>query len=397
MKQYSALVLISLTSILTACGQSEPQSDGVITTIANQRVVIRDEAQKKEICAKQYCEPNYLITEAFARRHDPAPTPTPSTGASPAPTGAPSTGATPAPTGDTYDYSRTKMNLKEAWEVTEGSPEVVVAIIDSGVDLNHPDLKDNLWTNPGEVNGKANADNDGNGYKNDVHGYDFYYGKGDPTDETGHGTHVAGIIAALKNGFGSIGVAPNVKIMPLRFIGPSGSGSTSDAIDAIDYAIKMGAKVISASWGNSGYSSYLADAVKRAQDAGIIFVAAAGNQGRNTVNSPYYPGSYDGVISVASSNQNDKLSSYSNYGSNVTIAAPGDQIFSTYLNDGYTTLSGTSMAAPQISGAVALALSKNQSLTPEALKAALCSSADSVLQGSTQCGRVNVGRLVNSL
>jgi len=395
MKQYSALVLISFTSILTACGQATPPSDGVITTVGNQRVVIRDEAQKKEICAKQYCEPNYLLTEAFARRHDPAPvpTPTPSTGSSPAPTD-PNSGWD---TADTHDYSRTKMNLKEAWTVTEGSPEVVVAIIDSGVDLNHPDLKDNLWTNPGEVNGKANTDNDGNGFKNDVHGYDFYYGKGDPTDETGHGTHVAGIIAALKNGFGSIGVAPNVKVMPLRFIGPSGSGSTSDAIDAIDYAIKMGAKVISASWGNSGYSSYLADAVKRAQDAGIVFVAAAGNQGRNTANSPYYPGSYDGVISVASSNQKDQLSSYSNYGSNVTIAAPGDQIFSTYLNDGYETLSGTSMAAPQISGAVALALSKNQSIPPEALKSALCGSADSVLQGSTQCGRVNVGRLLNSL
>jgi subtilisin family serine protease len=393
MKKISVLVLGSVSLILTACGQSEPQSDGVITTVNHQRVVIRDEAKKKELCAQQYCEPNYLITEAFGRSHDPAPVPSP--------TPKPSVSPTPQPgwdTTDTYDYSRTKMNLKEAWEVTEGSPEVIVAIIDSGVDLTHPDLKDNLWTNPGELNGKANSDNDGNGYKNDLHGYDFYYGKGDPTDQTGHGTHVAGTIAALKNNLGVVGVAPNVKIMPLRFIGPGGSGSTNDAIDAIYYAIKMGAKVISASWGNSGYSSYLAQAVKDAQDAGVVFVAAAGNQGRNAANSPYYPGSYDGVVSVGASTAKDTLASYSNYSPNaVTIAAPGDQIYSTYLNNGYETLSGTSMAAPQVSGAIALALSKNKSVTPDQVKSVLCQSADPILQNSVKCGRINVGRLVKSL
>jgi subtilisin family serine protease len=415
MMKFSWVALVTFSFILAACGKAQPESDGVITVINHEKVVIRDQAQQEQVCANQYCEPNYILTEAFGSRRvsDPAPAPIPIPVPTVRPTATPVVNPTATPiatatpvhepsTGfnskDHYDYSRAAMNLQEAWNITEGDPEVIVAVIDSGIDLTHPDLKDNLWTNPAEAKGLAGVDNDGNGYKNDVHGYDFYYSKGDPTDQTGHGTHVAGIIAALKNDLGSVGVAPKVKIMALRFIGPSGTGSTSDAIDAIYYAIRNGAKVISASWGGTGYSSYLAQAIKDAQAAGIVFVAAAGNSSKDTSSTPYYPANYDGVVSVASSGEGDYLASYSNYSSNaVTIAAPGDQIYSTYLKGGYEYLSGTSMAAPQVSGAIALALSKNKSFQPNYLTSALCQSSDAVLTKYTRCGRINIGRLLKNL
>ena len=356
----SPFILFALT--LTACGgKSGPASDGMLSMVNNKLTVIRDTQKQQAVCKTQYCEPNYILHEAVEAKkvRNPSLAPT-------------ATGVDK--TTDRIDYSLTKMNVQDAWQITEGSSDVIVAIIDSGVDLNHPDLKDNI-----------------------VQGYDFYAKKADPTDEAGHGTHVAGIIAASKNGFGMVGVAPHVKIMPLRFIGPDGSGDTADAIDAIHYAIKMGAKVISASWGGEEYSSFLAQAVKDAQDAGIIFVAAAGNQSYDTTATPYYPGSLPNVVSVASSDENDQLSSYSNFGNTVMIAAPGDDIYSTYLNDGYETLSGTSMAAPQVSGAIALALSKNQSVQPAQLLKTLCQTADAVLRGPTQCGRINVGLLLKNL
>jgi hypothetical protein len=184
------------------------------------------------------------------------------------------------------DSAKMLMNTTSAWRVTEGSPEVVVAVIDSGIQIQHPDLRANLWTNAKEAGGAPGKDLDGNGYAHDVHGYDFYAKKGDPEDENGHGTHTAGTVAALKNGLGVIGVAPQVKIMPLRFLGPQGQGSTADAILAVRYAVRMGARIISASWGGPGYSSYLAQAVQEAIEAGVIFVAAAGNDGNDLSRMP---------------------------------------------------------------------------------------------------------------
>ena len=414
MMQKQVLALVLTGSVLTACGHSKQEQDGVMIRVNHQMQVIRDPAQQKALCATTYCEPNYIIHQTMGQRRssddsaNPAPTATPmvsvSPTASPAVSPTPVARATPTPTAtpavvsNNFNYSRKLMNVESAWSVTQGDPEVVVAVIDSGIDLDHPDLKDSLWTNKKESNGVPGTDNDGNGYKNDVHGYDFFYGKGDPTDETGHGTHCAGIIAAQRDSNGVVGVAPKVKVMALRFIGPDGTGATSDAIDAIYYAIKMGAKVISASWGGEGYSSYLAQAVEDAQKAGVIFVAAAGNDGNDTSRRPFYPGSHEGVISVAASGATDLLSDYSNYGkTSVTIAAPGDDIFSTYLDQGFESLSGSSMAGPQIAGAIALAISKNKSVLPSAVSTALCSTADSAVQDSTKCGRVNVGRLVNSL
>ncbi len=367
----------------------------MITFSGNQMQVLRTKAEQDALCKVQYCEPNYFLYASFGRRRglppvSPRPTPPPvSQPAEPDPVN---------PSQEVMDSAKVLMNTASAWKVTEGSGDVVVAVIDSGMNLNHPDLQGNLWTNAKEAGGGKGQDLDGNGYANDVHGYDFYAKKGDPEDENGHGTHTAGTVAALKNGVGVIGVAPHVKIMPLRFLGPQGQGSTADAILAIRYAVRMGARVISASWGGPGYSSYLAQAIQEATDAGVIFVAAAGNEGNDLSRQPTYPASLPGVITVASSGLGDRLSSFSNYDPNtVLISAPGEQILSTHLKGGYKALSGTSMATPQVSGAIALAISKNRSVTSNQLKAALCNTADSLRSYGTRCGRINIGRFVQSL
>ncbi len=369
-------------------------------TLVNDRVeVIRNAKEQDEICKKQYCEPNYLLYQSFGlRRRSPPQTPRP------APTPPPFTGPAPKPdpvnpANEVVDVAKQLMSTPEAWSVTEGDPEIIVANIDSGIDLDHPDLKANLWVNSKEVGGAPGQDRDGNGYANDVHGYDFYAKNGKPVDQNGHGTHTAGTIAALRNGVGVIGVAPKVKLMALRFIGPEGQGSTADAISAIRYATRMGSKVISASWGGGGYSSLLDQAVQDAQRAGVIFVAAAGNEGKDITRTPTYPANLNGVIAVAATDESDQLTYFSNYGAGaVMIAAPGDKILSTYVGRGYKTLSGTSMATPQVAGAIALALSKNKSLQASAIKSALCSSADPIRGGfGVQCGRINIGRFVKGI
>lgn len=391
-----AASLLSPLFLLTACGQAEPDSDGMITFTGNQLQVLRSKAEQDALCKVQYCEPNYLLYASFGRRRglppvSPRPTPRPT---NPAP-------AEPdpvSPAKEVMDQAKVLMNTASAWRVSEGSPDIVVAVIDSGTNLSHPDLQANLWTNAREQGGAPGQDNDGNGYASDLHGYDFYAKKGDPEDENGHGTHTAGTIAALKNGMGVIGVAPNVKVMPLRFLGPQGQGSTADAILAIRYAVKMGARVISASWGGPGFSSYLAQAVQEAVESGVIFVAAAGNDGMDLSRMPTYPASLPGVITVASSGLQDQLSNFSNYDPNtVLVSAPGEQILSTFLKGGYKALSGTSMATPQVSGAIALALSKNKSVMPNQLKAVLCNTADPLRSYGTRCGRINIGRFIQSL
>ncbi len=384
-----------LTSILSGCSRVTPKSDGVLTQIEGQLVVVRDEQKQKELCENQFCEPNYTLYANFGRgrvREIPQPVRPPS----PSPT--PEIKSTPDPNGDQIDYAKTRMNAPDAWKITEGSSDLIVADIDSGINLSHPDLNNNLWINPKETKSDLGKDHDGNGYANDVHGYDFYSNQSEPEDQNGHGTHTAGTIAAAKNGLGVIGVAPRVKIMALRFLGPQGEGTTDGAIRAIQYAVKMGAKIISASWGGSGYSSYLAQAVKDAQNAGVVFVAAAGNEGEDLSYQPTYPASLPGVIAVGASDQNDQLTYFSNFGVNtVMIAAPGNEIYSTYLNHGYETLSGTSMATPQVSGAVALALSVNPHLSTEQIRNTLCSTADPVISGKIRCGRINVGRFIENI
>ncbi|MBU6155047.1 MAG: S8 family serine peptidase [Bdellovibrionales bacterium] len=399
MKKNGFFLGLVLVFSLSACGRGEPESDGVITLVDDKVEVIRESGLQEEICKKQYCEPNYLLDQSFGLRRR-----SPPRSSRPLPVPPPFAGPTPKPdpvdpASEVVDVAKQLMNTPEAWGVTEGSPEVIVADIDSGIDLDHPDLKDNLWTNAKEVGSPPGQDRDGNGYANDVHGYDFYAKNGSPVDQNGHGTHTAGTIAAIRNGVGVIGVAPKVKLMALRFIGPQGQGSTADAISAIRYATRMGAKIISASWGGGGYSSFLDQAVQDAQKAGVIFVAAAGNEGKDISRFPTYPANLDGVIAVAATDSYDQLTYFSNYGASaVMIAAPGDQILSTFVGQGYKTLSGTSMATPQVAGAIALALSKNKSLQASAIKSALCSSADPVRNGfGVQCGRINVGRFVRGI
>jgi subtilisin family serine protease len=224
------------------------------------------------------------------------------------------------------------IDAPEAWDITAGSSEVIIAVIDSGVDYNHPDLYDNIWINPDEI-GANGTDEDGNGYVDDTTGWDFVDNDNDPMDPGEHGTHVAGTIAAKgNNAMGISGVCWTARIMPLRFLNGFGSGSTSDEISAIEYAIEKGAHIINASYGSSYSSQAEYDAISAANDAGILFVAAAGNDGTdNDSFLEHYPSSYtlDNIIAVAATNQDDTLASFSNYGAtSVDVAAPGMNIYS---------------------------------------------------------------------
>jgi len=245
-----------------------------------------------------------------------------------------------------------------AWDTgAQNAPGFVVAIIDSGIEMTHPDLQGNIWTNPGEIPGDK-IDNDKNGYVDDVHGWDFAYGDNDPTDGNGHGTHVAGIVGAAGNNVtGTAGVMWSVKLMPLKSLNDSGSGSTSNAIKALQYAIKKGVLVSNNSWGGGSFSQALRDAINASRKIGHVFVAAAGNTGANNDTAPLYPASYtlDNIISVAAMDPNDAKASFSNFGpKSVDLGAPGVSILSTYRNDGYANLSGTSMASPHVAGAAAM-------------------------------------------
>jgi len=228
------------------------------------------------------------------------------------------------------------MDAAPAWDITTGSTDVIVAVIDTGSDIDHPDLAANIWTNPGEI-ADDGIDNDGNGFIDDVHGWDFADGDNDPRDASGHGTHVAGIAGAVTdNNRGIAGVAWEVRIMPVRFLNAFDEGTTSDAIDAIQYAVNQGAKIINCSWGGAGYSASLRNVMA---NANALFICAAGNNGVDADVAPYYPAAYNctNIISVAASDQNDQMAWFSNYGTvNVDVAAPGVRIYS--LDNGRQTL-----------------------------------------------------------
>ncbi len=248
------------------------------------------------------------------------------------------------------------MNVREAWSIQTGDPSLIIAVIDEGVQYNHPDLDANMWVNLGEIPSNG-IDDDGNGFIDDVHGYDFFANDGDPMDEGGHGTHVAGTICAeTTNATGIAGVVQQCKIMALRFLGSNG-GSTSGAIASLDYAVQMGATISNNSWGGGGYSTALYQSIAAARDADHIFLAAAGNDGTNNDSTPHYPSNYDltNIISVAATDNRDARASFSNYGAvSVDIGAPGVDIASSYITDSYVYLSGTSMATPNVTGVVAL-------------------------------------------
>jgi subtilisin family serine protease/subtilisin-like proprotein convertase family protein len=249
------------------------------------------------------------------------------------------------------------MDAPEGWDLATGNGSIIVAVLDTGVDYNHPDLAANMWRNPGEIPGN-HLDDDGNGFVDDVYGYDFANNDANPMDDNGHGTHVAGTLGAVgNNGIGIAGVAWNVRIMAVKFLAADGTGYTSNAIRALNYAVANGAKISNNSWGGGGFDQALNNAIASARAQGHIFVAAAGNAGLNSDVAPNYPASYplDNVVSVAALNNQDQLASFSNYGARtVDLAAPGVNIYSTLPGGRYGTLSGTSMATPHVTGTLAL-------------------------------------------
>jgi subtilisin family serine protease/subtilisin-like proprotein convertase family protein len=286
---------------------------------------------------------------------------------------------------DPYFTSNMQWGLNEigaptAWNHTTGSSNIIVAIIDSGIDYTNPDLASNIWNNPNTA---------GDGIGNDYHGANFTSlttTTGNVIDDNGHGTHVAGIIGAVgNNGIGVAGVDWHVQLMALKFLDINGSGYTSGAVRAIDYAIAHHANIINASWGGGGLDQALSDAIGRAQKAGIIFVAAAGNNGTSNDTTPFYPASYkyDNVVTVAASTSADQPAGFSDYGPHtVDLYAPGSHIWSTVLNDQYASYSGTSMAAPFVTGALALLKSEHPDWNYHQLIARLQTTVDKLPQYS---------------
>lgn len=305
-------------------------------------------------------------------------------------------------------YGQNIVEMKDAWEVTTGSKSITVGIIDTGVDYNHPDLVDNIWTNPGESgtdrNGRDKAtngvDDDGNGYIDDVHGWDFANDDNDPMDDNSHGTHCAGTIGGRGNNQkGIAGVNWDVSIVPLKFITSAGSGSLDDAIAAIEYAITMKLDVTNNSWGGPGdqeEEKLMTAIVKKAQDIGQMFVVAAGNEGSNNDRNAIFPANIklDNVIAVAATDSSDDLASFSNYGKqHVHVGAPGVGIVSTVPRGGYSRMDGTSMAAPYVAGAVALIKAKYPRASVKELRNRIVKTGDvlGVLDGMVASGaRLNV-------
>ncbi len=325
-------------------------------------------------------------------------------------------------TGQTGGTADADIDAPEAWAITKGDTSIVVGVIDTGVDYKHPDLAANMWTNPGEdawadpndPNTGNGIDDDGNGYVDDWRGWDFANDDNDPFDDNGHGTHVSGTIGGVgNNSVGVAGVNWKVKIMPLKFLTGSGSGSLSAAIEAINYANSFGVNVTNNSWGGGGRSQALEDAIRAADQANSLFVAAAGNNGTDNDATANYPSNYDvpNVLAVAAIDHKGDRALWgstgtpglcgcngsvtdppgSNYGATtVDLGAPGKDIYSTTPNNTYSTFSGTSMATPHVTGVAALTLAKFPNLTDTQLKAKLMNSVEpsAGLQGKTVTGGV---------
>jgi serine protease len=310
-------------------------------------------------------------------------------------------------TGQSGGTADADIDAVEAWDITTGSSSVIVGVIDTGVDYNHPDLQANIWTNPGEIAGDG-IDNDGNGVIDDIHGYNANANNGDPMDGNGHGTHVSGTIGAKgNNGVGVVGVNWDVTIIGCQFLDASGSGSTAGAIACIDYMTNLkqnhgvDVKATNNSWGGGGFSQALKDSIDTAGDAGILFLAAAGNGASDNDVTASYPASYesDAVMAIASTDRNDNMSGFSQWGlTSVDMGAPGSAILSTVPGGGYDTFSGTSMATPHVTGAAALVWSLNPDLSPVEMKELLMISGDAnaALTGKTVSGtRLNVANALD--
>jgi subtilisin family serine protease len=339
----------------------------------------------------RYAEPNHVIT-IDALPNDPAFANT---------WGLNNTGQTVNGTRGTPDAD---IDAPEAWSSTTGSANVTVAVIDTGVDSSHPDLSSQIWINPGENCPGCRTDgidNDGNGFVDDWHGWDFANNDNNPMDDHGHGTHVSGTIgAAGNNGVGVAGVNWSVRIMPVKFLNAQGSGTDAGAVSAVLYAAQNGADVMNNSWADTVYSQALADAITVADQHRSLFVAAAGNNGANNDSTPTYPASYDipNVVAVAATDNTDNRAYFSNTGRrSVDLGAPGVDIYSTWPGGTYQYLSGTSMATPHVAGAAALARAAFPSASAVGLKALLLGTVDpnpSLATTTSSGGRLNIGNAV---
>lgn len=298
--------------------------------------------------------------------------------------------------GSSWATKGADIQADEAWDSTLGSRSVRVAVIDFGVDMNHPDLDDNIWTNPGEIAGNK-IDDDKNGYVDDVHGWDFADRDNDPSDSTGHGTAVAGVIAAeASNGIGISGVAPNVTLVPLRAC--SQGCRTSDTIAALEYAVNNGIMISNNSYGGVGAVGPEYQAIKEAAARGHIFVTSAGNESASNDDpaKANYPSSYDipEVLAVAAHTMNDELASFSNFGQAVDIAAPGETIISTARNGQYSWVDGTSLASPFVAGTVALVRSKRPGFSSEEVIAQVLRGRAPLVGGWS--GKTSTGRMLSA-
>lgn len=330
----------------------------------------------------EFVEPNYLVSAA-ATPNDPFYA---------------SSGSWGQPYQDLWGLH--KMQLASAWETTKGSAQVVVAVSDTGLDLSHPDIQANIWSDPVEIlNG---IDDDGNGYVDDVNGWNFITGSNDFADDHGHGTHVSGTIAAgTDNGVGMAGVSWYTRIMPLKFLDANGQGSVGDGIASILYAADNGAQVVNCSWGFTSYSQSLKEAIEYAFQKGVVVVAAAGNGSMEA--AEFYPGGYGNVLTVAATDNLDQKASFTNFGAAVDVSAPGVDILSLragttdmYLDGGthvvdtrYFRASGTSMAAPHVSGLAALLFAENPTWTGKQVMAQIVATADGLADAGLGSGRVN--------
>ncbi len=306
-------------------------------------------------------------------------------------------------------YGIHKINAASAWDQSTGSDNIIVAGVDTGVDRNHEDLAGQMWTNPGETPGNG-LDDDGNGYVDDYHGWDFVNNDGDPMDDHGHGTHTVGTIAGVgNNGKGVVGVNWTSKIMAVKFLNSAGSGSLANGATALQYAADMGARVSSNSWGCLCQSQVTEDAVKYQHDLGMVVVVAAGNSNADALD--HSPASADYAITVAASDYNDAKASFSNWGEKIDVAAPGVDILSLKaatspmctstrtVGTNYCRVSGTSMATPHVAGLAALLMAKNPGLTNEAVRQIIRNGTDDIgatgKDKSFGYGRINATSSMN--
>ncbi len=369
---------VTINSVLTAAGIRIRKTVAVLgmhaCTIPSGKSVLQAVEECKAYGNIEYAEPNYIYR----------------------------TSVTPNDPQFSQLYGMTIIDAPQAWDQQKGSRDVIVGVIDTGCDYDHEDLQANIWHNPGESgNGKENnnVDDDGNGFVDDYRGWDFLNDENDPFDDNNHGTHVSGTVGAEgNNSRGVVGVNWAVSILPLKFLGADGSGTTDDAVDAIIYGSNAGAKVLSNSWGGGGLSRALEDAIKYANDRGVLFVAAAGNESSDNDRFPTYPANYQvaNIISVAASTSSDNLASFSNRGKKtVHLAAPGNSILSTLPNDRYGSFSGTSMATPHVSGVAALVWAQFPSSTMSQVKTRILGSVERLAAFSDAVstgGRLNVHR-----